>query len=166
MTVDEIKQNYSMRDVVEMYGLHPNRAGFISCPFHGKDTNPSMKIYKRDYHCFTCGANGDIFTFVQDMENCSFKDAFYKLGGTYEKKTGWRQKRFAHETAQKKESKPIIDERKKSYKRRILRDITMQKLFIKLFPVYSDDWCDSVNQLEKDFAILEKLTREGVKLYE
>ena len=44
MTAEEIKQQYSMRDVVEMYGFHPNRAGFISCPFHSGDHSPSMKI--------------------------------------------------------------------------------------------------------------------------
>ena len=46
-----------------------------------------MKIYDKDFHCFGCGANGDIFSFVQRMENVDFKEAFYSLGGTYEKPT-------------------------------------------------------------------------------
>ena len=37
MTREEIKQQYSMRDIVERYGFKPNRAGFISCPFHSGD---------------------------------------------------------------------------------------------------------------------------------
>ena len=81
MTVEEIKQQYYMRDVVEMYGFHPNRAGFISCPFHSGDHSPSMKIYPKDFYCHACGENGDIFTFVQKMDDCSFKEAFLKLGG-------------------------------------------------------------------------------------
>lgn len=92
MTAEEIKQQYSMRDVVEMYGFHLNKAGFISCPFHSGDHSPSMKIYQKDFHCHACGANGDIFTFVQRMDNCSFKDAFLKLGGEYEHKTDWQRK--------------------------------------------------------------------------
>ena len=40
----EIKNTYSMRDIVERYGFHPNRAGFISCPFHQGDRTPSLKV--------------------------------------------------------------------------------------------------------------------------
>ena len=49
MTKDEIKEQYSMRDIVEQYDFHPNRAGFISCPFHSGDRTPSMKIYKKTF---------------------------------------------------------------------------------------------------------------------
>lgn len=83
MTVEEIKAEYSMREIVERYGLTPNRSGFISCPFHQGDRTPSLKVYERDFHCHACGANGDIFTFVQKMEDVSFKEAFRILGGTY-----------------------------------------------------------------------------------
>ena len=81
MTKDEIKEQYSMRDIVEQYGFHPNRAGFISCPFHSGDRTPSMKIYKKDFHCHACGANGDIFDFVMWMDGLTFKEAFQSLGG-------------------------------------------------------------------------------------
>lgn len=39
MTKEEIKQQNSMRDVLSRYGMIPNRAGFISCPFHPSDRN-------------------------------------------------------------------------------------------------------------------------------
>ena len=69
MNVDEIKSTYSMLDILDRYGLpRPNRAGFIRCPFHPADREPSMKIYPKDFNCFGCGANGDIFTFVQMMD--------------------------------------------------------------------------------------------------
>lgn len=83
MTADEIKEKYSMFDIISKYGLHPNRSGFICCPFHKGDRQASMKIYQKDYHCFGCGANGDIFSFIQEMEKVSFRDAFLSLGGTY-----------------------------------------------------------------------------------
>ena len=81
MTKEEIKDLYSMKDILERYGLpQPNRAGFICCPFH-KEKTASMKIYKKDFHCFGCGENGDIFTFVMLMDGLTFKEAFKELGG-------------------------------------------------------------------------------------
>ena len=166
MTSDEIKEKYSMRDVVEMYGFRPNRAGFINCPFHSGDRTASMKIYKKDYHCHACGANGDVFTFIQRMDNCTFKEAFRKLGGEYEQKTDWQRKKFEYQLKQKKEKAKRELEAKKQWKREILEDIKLQKLFIKCFPVFDREWCESVNKLEYDFYILDELDREGVRLFD
>lgn len=84
MTSEEIKESVFMRDVLQRCGLPvPNRAGFIQCPFHKGDRTPSMKIYQKDYHCFACGANGDVFTFLQEYEGISFREAFLELGGEY-----------------------------------------------------------------------------------
>lgn len=58
MTREEIKEQVTMRDVLERYGFRPNRAGFIRCPFHTGDDHASLKVYDRDFHCFACGANG------------------------------------------------------------------------------------------------------------
>lgn len=82
MTKEEIKDLYSMKDILERYGLpQPNRAGFICCPFH-KEKTASMKIYPQSYFCFGCGEGGDIFSFVQLMDGVSFKEAFSELGET------------------------------------------------------------------------------------
>lgn len=86
MTSDELKIQIPMRSVLEMYGYTPNHSGFICCPFHHERT-ASCKIYKDSYYCFGCGAHGDIFDFVQQMEQCDFKTAFKRLGGTYGKMT-------------------------------------------------------------------------------
>ena len=165
MTTDEIKKSVSMREVVEQYGYHPNRAGFISCPFH-KEKTASMKVYKDSVYCFGCGRSGDIFTFVQQMDGCSFKEAYLKLGGEYEKKSDWQRKKFEYQLQQKKEKERKELERKRQWKREILQDIPMQKLFAKCFPVFSDDWCAAVNRLEYDFYILDEMNREGVKLFD
>lgn len=165
MTTDEIKQSVSMREVVEQYGYHPNRSGFIRCIFH-KEKTASMKVYKDSVYCFGCGRSGDIFTFVQQMDGCSFKEAFLKLGGEYEKKSDWQRKKFEYQLQQKKEKERKELERKLQWKREILQDIPMQKLFAKCFPVFSDDWCAAVNRLEYDFYILDEMNREGVKLFD
>lgn len=85
MNSEEIKKTYSMRDILGRYGMQPNRAGFICCPFH-KEKTASMKIYQDSYYCFGCGAHGDIFDFVSQMEDITFREAFFNLGGTYEQK--------------------------------------------------------------------------------
>jgi hypothetical protein len=105
--VERIKNERSMRSVVEMYGFQVNRGGFINCPFHAKDHTASLKIYPRSYYCYACGAYGDIFTFVQSIEGIQFKDAFEKLGGNkYEvtaKESSWLH--HLRIQRQKKESK-------------------------------------------------------------
>lgn len=82
MTVDEIRSMYSMTDIVNMYGFKVVR-GMICCPFHN-DKTPSMKIFPKRYHCFTCQAHGDILDFIQKYEKVPFKEAFQRLGGTHE----------------------------------------------------------------------------------
>ena len=46
------------------------------CPFH-KEKTPSFNVQaaQQFYHCFGCGQSGDVFTFVQKMENVSFPEA-------------------------------------------------------------------------------------------
>ena len=58
-----VKETVPMREAVSFYGYEPNRAGFVSCPFHN-DRTPSMKIYPRAFHCFGCGAHGSVIDFT------------------------------------------------------------------------------------------------------
>ena len=54
------------------------------CPFHD-DTRPSMNIddEKNLYYCFSCGAGGNIFTFVQGMEGMTFVESVEMLASTF-----------------------------------------------------------------------------------
>ncbi|HLX76057.1 MAG TPA: DNA primase [Terriglobales bacterium] len=51
-----------------------NYAGL--CPFHQEKT-PSFSVHatRQFYHCFGCGASGDVFSFVQKIENITFPEA-------------------------------------------------------------------------------------------
>lgn len=159
MTSNEIKQQYSMREVVESYGIHINRAGFCSCPFHQGDRTPSLKVYPKDFHCHACGANGDIFEFIQRMDHCDFKTAFKKLGGAYEVKSEYQHKLAQYAMRKQKETETRRRQQAIAKKNAILQDIKMQKIFKALFPVFSDEWCDAVNSLEYDFYLLDKMYR-------
>ena len=46
------------------------------CPFH-KEKSPSFTVHatQRFYHCFGCHESGDVFTFVQKIENVTFAEA-------------------------------------------------------------------------------------------
>ncbi len=54
------------------------------CPFHQEKT-PSFYVDpdKGVYHCFGCGASGNIFRFVMDIEGLSFREAVIKLAREY-----------------------------------------------------------------------------------
>jgi len=111
----------------------------------------------QDLHCHACGANGDIFTFVQRMDNCSFKDAFKRLGGSYEAHTDY-QHRLAQYKVQKRKEKAIQQEQKERRRKdALLEDIKLNKIFEKCFPVFSDDWCEAVNRLFYDFEELDEI---------
>jgi DNA primase len=46
------------------------------CPFHGEKTASfSVHATRQFYHCFGCGVSGDVFSFVQKIENISFPEA-------------------------------------------------------------------------------------------
>ena len=162
MEKEEIKRETSMRDVLDRYGLRPNRAGFISCPFHQEKT-ASCKIYKESFHCFGCGANGDIFSFVQRMEGCSFKEAFISLGGSYEKPESLldarirrRKHLIARQNIQRKE------ERKNALRREEIRQAEIMRScrdFTEGEP-FSDEWCARVDKYCQAMGKLDMLEQE------
>lgn len=160
MNVEEIKAQYSMQDILDMYGLRKNRAGFIHCPFHQGDRTASCKIYPKDFHCHACGANGDIFTFVQQMEHCSFKDAFKRLGGSYEAKTDKERDRFWYKLQKEKESRQRRVARLKERRKAVLESLHGNRLLKDHMEVFSDTWCRAVNGFERDYMELEEIITE------
>lgn len=167
MTTDEIKQSVSMREAVEKYGLHPNRAGFISCPFHQGDRTPSMKIYKRNYHCYACGANGDVFSFVMGIEHCDFKTSFSILGGTYERSNTDFSNKIRQEKFRRQREEEIKKEQfQEQFKKEILLTWNLVKAAIRGFEPYSDDWCYAINQEPWLIGLWEHIYINNMKVNE
>lgn len=80
---EEIREKNNIVDVVSSY-LDLKRAGSdykALCPFHNEKT-PSFTVREstQSFHCFGCGARGDVFQFVMQMEHLSFSDALILLG--------------------------------------------------------------------------------------
>ena len=74
---DAVREEATAYDVAVNYGLKPNRAKLICCPFHN-DKHPSMKVDKR-YYCFGCGAHGDAIDFVANLYGIGMKEAAIKI---------------------------------------------------------------------------------------
>lgn len=155
MNSEEIKSRYSMRDIVERYGFRPNRAGFIVCPFH-KEKTASMKIYKDNYYCFGCGEHGDIFSFIQSMDNLTFREAFLSLGGTYEEETF--HDRIERYHAQKTRDMRKKEEEKLRAKRKLNNDlIDIYRDRYRNAEPFSDIWTDCCNALQYQLYLHEIL---------
>ena len=81
-TIDQIKTRVGIVDVVQTRTtLQLSGRNFKGlCPFHGEKT-PSFVVFpeSQSYHCFGCGANGDIFAFVMNTEGLEFRDALARL---------------------------------------------------------------------------------------
>ncbi len=75
---DRVKQQADIVRVVGEYvRLKKNGQNFTGlCPFHSEKT-PSFAVHpvKQIYHCFGCGAGGDVFKFVMEMDKCDFLEA-------------------------------------------------------------------------------------------
>lgn len=156
MTVEEIKAAYSMRDIVARYGFQPNRRGFIPCPFHQGDRQASLKVYDRDYHCHACGANGDIFSFVERLENMTFKEAFQSLGGAYEKPTF--SSRLTIYKSQKRRDM-LKKEGNRHGRRKWLNCmlIGIYRAYMERSEPFSDVWCDCYNALQYQLYVQAEL---------
>ena len=159
MNVDEIKAEYSMQDILNMYGIRPNRAGFIRCPFHSEKT-ASMKVYKDSVHCFGCGANADVIGFVQQMDQCSFKDAFKRLGGSYEAKSDREREMYRYNLLKAKESRMRREENLKRKKLDILKRLHGERWMKDNLTPFTNLWCEAVKGFERDMIELEDINNE------
>lgn len=79
---EAVKQSVTTWQAAEYYCLPVSRSGMISCPFHN-DRTPSMKVDKR-FHCFGCGADGDVIDFVANLYGLEAKKAAEKLAEDFQ----------------------------------------------------------------------------------
>lgn len=174
MTSEELKQTTSMRDVLDRYGVKVGRNGMCCCPIHG-ERHASMKVYPNGFKCFACGAGGDIFDFVEAMENVDFKTAFGILGGTYDKNINkatrtTRNVKFGRQKAERQRQEKADKEFRK-----LLEDaiFDLRYMIANNEPymqgeevIFPDDWCfgqDRLPYLEYIFEEIYINENEGVK---
>ena len=80
--IEEVRQSNDIVDVISNY-VQLKRKGssyFGLCPFHNEKTGSfSVSPSKQMYYCFGCGAGGNVFTFLMQYENFSFREAMEYL---------------------------------------------------------------------------------------
>ncbi len=86
-TTEEIRRRADIVDIVSQYvALRPAGNGRYKacCPFHDENT-PSFHVSRERgyYHCFGCHVSGDIFKFLQEIENIPFPEAKRQLAERY-----------------------------------------------------------------------------------
>ena len=76
--IEELKFKCDIVSIVSQYVQLVRKGTRYACvcPFH-PDKNPSMYINAQGqfYHCFGCGASGDVITFIMEMESLSYPEA-------------------------------------------------------------------------------------------
>lgn len=80
--VEEIRSRNDIVDVIGSY-VHLQKKGsnhFGLCPFHNEKSGSfSVSAPKQMYHCFGCGASGNVITFIMKYENFTFPEAIKLL---------------------------------------------------------------------------------------
>lgn len=127
---DAVKQSVTTRQAAEHYQIRVNRAGFIVCPFHS-DRTPSMKVDTR-FHCFGCGADGDVIDFVARLYQLDAKSAAEKLAADFQ---------IPHKKTKRKARKALAQNDEKLY----------CKLEARCFQVLSD-YLHLLRQWEVDYT--------------
>lgn len=78
---DAVKQSVTTRQAAESYGIKILRNGMACCIFH-EDRTSSMKVDGR-FHCFGCGAEGDVIDFAAQLFGLGVKHAGEKLAADF-----------------------------------------------------------------------------------
>lgn len=100
-----------IRIVIENEGITLIQRGnrhVTNCPFHS-ETKPSFTVFDENYHCFGCGAHGDVITFVRELYGLSFPEALEHLGIENEllSKKEYQKKIKARRIEQQKKEKQL-----------------------------------------------------------
>jgi len=81
--IDEVRSRINLADIVGDYvTLKGAGVGSLKglCPFHD-ERSPSFHVRQQvgRYHCFGCGEDGDVFTFLQKMDHVTFSEAVERM---------------------------------------------------------------------------------------
>ena len=74
----EVRSRVDLRQAAELYGLKPNRAGFVRCPFHG-DKTPSLKLWQDHWYCFGCHTGGSVIDLAAKLFSLTPLEAVKRL---------------------------------------------------------------------------------------
>ena len=76
--IDYSKIKHSVPPIEAAKRYSSVKHGFMRCPFHA-DRTPSLKLYSDHFHCFGCGAHGDVIDLTAGLLGCSKAEAARRL---------------------------------------------------------------------------------------
>jgi len=122
-------------DIVELASQYTNlkqrgKRWFGLCPFHSEKT-PSFTVdpEKKLYHCFGCGAGGDIFTLIMEKERLSFWEAIKFLCQKYNIPLPEKSSEHSKINAEMEELYKIHEEALKFFRKNLLSTNEGKKAF-------------------------------------
>ncbi|PQV56474.1 DNA primase [Sediminibacterium magnilacihabitans] len=84
MDIATIKEQLPIKEVLQHYGLYPDKQNRLRCPFHD-DSTPSLQVYYKTQtaycfssNCATHGKSMDVIDFIMHLEKCSKHEAIEK----------------------------------------------------------------------------------------
>ena len=187
--IEEVRARNDIVDVIGTYvGLRQRGSSYTACcPFHHEKT-PSFHVSrdKQMYHCFGCGAGGNVFTFIMEYENYSFPEAVKYLAERAgiqlpEREMSENEKRSENKKVQLREVNKsaaayfhyLLTKSKrgalayKYFKERGLTDETITKFALGYSDIYSDDLYKYLkskgykDELMKDAGLVEFDAKRG-----
>lgn len=82
--LESIRQMADLVEIMSSDGIELKRSGKeyrCLCPFHDDRNHPSMSVSgeKNVFYCFTCGAGGDVFSYIMQRDSVPFVEAAHRL---------------------------------------------------------------------------------------
>ena len=93
-SIEDLKKRSKISDFIlsTTSGKLRGTKGMALCPFHGEKTaSMSFTDVENLFHCFGCKEGGDIFKYVQEINNLEFQDAIEFVAEKYGFKLSYTQ---------------------------------------------------------------------------
>lgn len=119
----DVKDQVTTLEAARRYGLDVKRSGMVCCPFHD-DKTPSMKVDKR-FHCFGCGADGNVIDFTAKLFSLSPLEAARKLADDFG--IPYQKEKAKNKSPPAKKSKPTISARYQEFEDRFFLTLIRYK---------------------------------------
>lgn len=168
----QLKEKANIVTIIEQYVplKHVGNNYKACCPFH-KEKTPSFIVneQKQSYKCFGCGKSGDVYTFIQEIENVDFTEALEILASKLGISVPAKRNDFHKDNTPKKLKEIHLIAGRYYYKNLLRNKIAIEYLqqrgvraeMIKAFGIgYADNTNNLLNEL-KDFST-DLLLKSGI----
>jgi len=111
--IDQVKQANDLVRIITENGITLKKSGKVLkalCPFHPDKKTPSFTVYPetQTWYCFGCNRKGDVYSFLQQIKNYSFKEALQELSSlaniTFPNLSSKQEPEFKKKTTQRRDS--------------------------------------------------------------